>query len=242
MIIVKNLCKSFGSKIILQDINLEIPEKKALVILGQSGTGKSILIKSIIGIIEIDSGFVKIDDNIISNKNLKQRLKLMSNFGFLFQYGALFDSMNILDNITFFANANSNISIDEKIKITKELLDSVELSSNIMYMLPSELSGGMQKRVALARAIAAKPRYVFLDEPTTGLDPVTSHAINKLIVKLIQEYNLTTVTITHSISSAKMIGDNIIYLQNQGIKWQGTKEEFINTEDQSILEFIKYDY
>lgn len=238
MIVVKNLYKSFGAKAILSNISLEIPENKSLVILGQSGTGKSILIKSIIGIISIDSGEILLDNKKINDLKLSDRLKFMHNFGFLFQYGALFDSINIMENITF-GLSHKKLTYNDKLQITSDLLKSIDLSPDIMTMFPSELSGGMQKRVALARAIAAKPRYIFLDEPTTGLDPVTSYAIDQLIVKLIQEHNLTTVTITHSIESAKMIGDNIIFLQDKEIKWNGTKQEFCETNDECILNFTK---
>ena len=233
MIKIENLSKSFSGREVLKDINLTIPSNKSLVILGTSGTGKSVLIKSIAGIIVIDSGKIFLDEKRIDDANFDNKLKMMSIFGFLFQYSALFDSLNVLDNITFYVAQKYNMTKDAKIILASELLEQVELNKDILYMFPSELSGGMQKRVGLARAIAAKPRYMLLDEPVTGLDPITSRAIDELILKLIKTYSLTSITITHSIESAKLIADNIVYMANKTIQWQGTKDEFFNSGHQN---------
>ncbi len=237
MIEVKNLSKSFGDKSVLKDINLTISTNKSLVILGPSGTGKSVLVKVIIGILEADAGSsIKIDGAEITNLRQRDRLKLMKDFAFLFQYGALFDSMTVRENLLI--AMSKNITPHEKQKKVEDLLNKVELDLEVMNLCPSSLSGGMQKRVALARALASDPKYIILDEPITGLDPMTAAKIDHMIFKLVKEKNLTAITITHSVESTKIMGEEIIFLLGHGIHWRGNKEDFTNTKDEKLLEFM----
>lgn len=237
MIEIKNLSKSFGKKVVLKNINLNIPENKSLVILGPSGTGKSVLVKSMTGIMNPNVGSsVKINGHEITQMTKFEKLKLMKNFGYLFQYNALFDSLTIKENILL-AMQNDN-SLEEKEVRILELLKDVELESDIVNFYPNALSGGMQKRVALARALANRPKYIVLDEPITGLDPMTAAKIDYMIYKLIKQNNLTAITITHSVESTKIMGEEIIFLLDKNIHWQGSKEEFINAQDQKLLEFM----
>lgn len=237
---IKGLSKKFGQKIVLEDLDLDIEDKKSTVILGKSGTGKSVLIKNISTLLKPDSGSIKIDGIETTTMKQKEKDSLMNKFGFLFQGGALFDSLSIWENVAFKFLNNLKIDKDEAKKIALKKLDIVGLPSNIADLYPCELSGGMQKRVALARAIAADPEIIFFDEPTTGLDPVMSNVINELIIKTTKIVGATSVTITHDIYSAKKIADKIVMLDEGKIIWQGTVEDLKTTTNQSLLEFLKY--
>ena len=179
---VLSLSKSFGNQVVLDNINLDVKQDQSLVILGGSGTGKSVLIKIIIGLIKPNSGRITIDNRDTTNINFEDRIKILADVGFLFQGGALFDSLNVRDNITFFAEKLYKLSIKDKTELAIEKLVSVGLSERIATLFPAELSGGMQKRVSLARTICTNPKVIFFDEPTTGLDPVMSNVINQLII------------------------------------------------------------
>ena len=235
---IEGLCKSFGNHKVLDGIDLEVKKGDALVILGGSGSGKSVLIKTIIGLMKPDSGRILIDGVETNNISSKERFKMMEKCGFLFQAGALFDSLTILDNITFFAEKLYKLSKKEKEELAISKLESVGLSSRILNLYPSELSGGMQKRVSLTRAICSNPEIIFFDEPTTGLDPIMANIINELIIKAQTELKATTIIITHDMDSAYKIATEIALLYNGKILWKGTKEEIHNTDNPYVKQFI----
>ena len=235
---VSNLYKSFGTHHVLQGVDLEVKEGSSMVILGGSGTGKSVLIKSIIGLIRPDSGKIEIDGKDTTYLSGKARFKLLEKCGFLFQAGALFDSLSIEDNITFFAEKLRKLSAKQKRDLAAEKLHSVGLHSNVLGLFPAELSGGMQKRVSLARAICTNPEIIFFDEPTTGLDPVMANVINDLIIKIRKELGATTVTITHDMNSAMQIATEIAMLCDGKILWNGTRDEVQKSHNPYMHQFV----
>ncbi|NRB10173.1 MAG: ATP-binding cassette domain-containing protein [Rickettsiaceae bacterium] len=235
---IKSLMKSFGNHQVLQGIDLDIKKDRSLVILGGSGSGKSVLIKIIIGLIKPDSGSVLLDGQDIINISHKERLRILENCGFLFQNGALFDSLNVEDNITFFAEKLYSLKKKEKRELASSKLKSVGLSDRILKLYPAELSGGMQKRVSLARSICTNPKIIFFDEPTTGLDPIMANVINDLIIKVREELGATTITITHDINSAKMIGQDVAFLHSGKILWHGCLTEMEKTDNPFLHQFI----
>ena len=238
---LENACKSFGKKVVLNNISLEIEEKKSLVILGRSGTGKSVLIKNICSLMKPDSEHIFIDGfDITKIKNNEEQEKLMNKFGFLFQNGALFDSLNIWKNVAFRLLNNNKMSETEAKKIAIEKLEIVGMDEKVAELFPCELSGGMQKRVALARAIATNPEIIFFDEPTTGLDPIMSEIINQLIIKTSKIVGATTVTITHDIHSAQTIADDVILLDNGSIEWSGNVNDMTASNNELLQKFLAY--
>lgn len=238
---LENVCKAFGKKVVLNNISLEIEEKKSLVILGRSGTGKSVLIKNICSLMKPDSGHIFIDGfDVTKIKNNEEQEKLMNKFGFLFQNGALFDSLNIWKNVAFRLLNNNKMSETEAKKIAIEKLEIVGMDEKVAELFPCELSGGMQKRVALARAIATNPEIIFFDEPTTGLDPIMSEIINQLIIKTSKIVGATTVTITHDIHSAQTIADDVILLDNGSIEWSGNVKDMTASNNELLQKFLAY--
>ena len=238
---LENVCKAFGKKVVLNNISLEIEEKKSLVILGRSGTGKSVLIKNICSLMKPDSGYIFIDGfDITKIKNNEEQEKLMNKFGFLFQNGALFDSLNIWKNVAFRLLNNNKMSEIEAKKIAIEKLEIVGMDEKVAELFPCELSGGMQKRVALARAIATNPEIIFFDEPTTGLDPIMSEIINQLIIKTSKIVGATTITITHDIHSAQTIADDVILLDNGSIEWSGNVKDMTTSNNELLQKFLAY--
>lgn len=238
---LENVCKTFGKKVVLNNISLEIEEKKSLVILGRSGTGKSVLIKNICSLMKPDSGHIFIDGfDVTKIKNNGEQEKLMNKFGFLFQNGALFDSLNIWKNVAFRLLNNNKMSETEAKKIAIEKLEIVGMDEKVAELFPCELSGGMQKRVALARAIATNPEIIFFDEPTTGLDPIMSEIINQLIIKTSKIVGATTVTITHDIHSAQTIADDVILLDNGSIEWSGNVNDMTTSNNELLQKFLAY--
>ncbi|MCH9753704.1 MAG: ATP-binding cassette domain-containing protein [Alphaproteobacteria bacterium] len=233
-----NLKKSFGSNAVLDGLNLKIRENESLVILGGSGSGKSVLIKSIVGLIAPDSGKVLLDGDDITNLSYKARSNLMSRFGFLFQGGALFDSLPVWHNIAFYLIHNKYISDTEAKKIAEEKLAIVGLGKEVLNLFPSELSGGMQKRVALARAIANDPEVIFFDEPTTGLDPIMKHVIADLICKFRKEFGATTITITHDIDTVDKMASRVAMLYKGKIVWSGGTKEMNKSNNKIFSQFI----
>ncbi|MDR0423393.1 MAG: ATP-binding cassette domain-containing protein [Rickettsiales bacterium] len=234
---VSNLFKSFGTKNVLKGINLEVAEKESLVILGGSGQGKSVLIKIISTLMNADTGTVEIDGDDILKYNPKQKDKYLDKVGYLFQSGALFDSLKIWENVAF-RIVNSGVHKIDAREIALNKLKIVGLGENIMDLYPSELSGGMQKRVSLARTICNDPEIIFFDEPTTGLDPIMSDVINNLIVSTSKTVGATTITITHDMASARKIADKIALLYNGVIIWYGDIKEIEKTKDPYIQQFI----
>jgi phospholipid/cholesterol/gamma-HCH transport system ATP-binding protein len=235
---IRNLSKSFGEKKILQGIDLDVYEKESFVIIGGSGTGKSVLIKCIMGLMEPDSGLIEIDGQNVSHLSVQDKQKLFKNFGVLFQGGALFDSMSVWENIVFSLLQNKKISKQEGRAVALERLKAVDMNASVMDVYPAELSGGMQKRVALARATVDQPKIIFFDEPTTGLDPIVSGTINDLIRRSVTELGSCALTITHDMNSLRKIADRVGLLFNGKIIWQGTVEEMDHTDNSYVDQFI----
>ncbi len=233
---ISNLCKKFGNKIILDNLNLNVYDKESLVILGRSGEGKSVLIKNISTLLKPDSGTIKIDGVDITKT--KNKFDLMNRFGYLFQNGALFDSLTVWENISFKLLNNFKFSRSQARKVAIEKLEIVDLDEKIADLYPSELSGGMQKRVSLARAIACDPDIIFFDEPTTGLDPITAEKINDLIIKTTKIVGATAITITHDIHSAKKISDRIVLLSKGKIVWEGNRFDIEDTDNELLNKFL----
>ena len=228
IISILNLSLSFDDRTVLKDLSFDILKGESLVILGGSGSGKSVLTKTIIGLLAPDSGSVKINS------------KSKNKFGGLFQNSALFDYVTVWENISFNYKKRFNISKKEAKQLAIEKLNDVGLEENIADMFPIELSGGMKKRVALARAIAHNPEIIILDEPTSGLDPIMSDIVNEIIVKLSRDLNPTIITITHDIHSAFKIADKIAVLYEGEIISHGTVQEIQNTNNEYIKKFIRY--
>ena len=238
MISVQNLHKSFRDKVVLQGIDLEILEGETLAIIGRSGSGKSVLMKHIIGLLQPDSGRVTVDGvdiNAISYADLR---RIRQNFGVLFQGGALFDSMSSFDNVAFPLRTFTSMTETEINRVVMECLVMVELPG-VQTKMPSELSGGMQKRVALARAVALKPRYILYDEPTSGLDPETSTTIDELIQSLSDQLNVTSIVVTHDMHSVLNIADKAAFVHEGKMHWAGTIAELHESDDQILRRFVK---
>jgi phospholipid/cholesterol/gamma-HCH transport system ATP-binding protein len=239
--VIEKLCKSFGKGRVLNELDLTVFNNESLVVIGGSGTGKSVLIKSIVGLITPDSGSVKYDGHEITNLGRTEQNLLMSKFGFLFQGGALFDSLTVWENIGFTIIHNKDIPNEHAKEVAEQKLKAVGLSPDIMYQYPSELSGGMQKRVALARAIANNPEVIFFDEPTTGLDPIMANVINDLIIKFKEENNATTIAITHDINSTRRIADRVAMIYQGKINWIGNVKDMDKSNDPIFKQFINGD-
>lgn len=235
---VENLHKSFDTKKVLNGVNLEVYNKESLVILGGSGSGKSVLIRSITSLLDIDSGKIFIDGQDITTLSPSKKSKIMDKFGFLFQGGALFDSLRIWENVAFRLINTEKIHKEDAKAIAIDKLRVVGLNESVANLYPSELSGGMQKRVSLARAICTDPEIIFFDEPTTGLDPIMSDVINNLIIKSSKSVGATTITITHDINSARKIADRVALLYQGKIIWQGSVKEMDETDNPYINQFI----
>ena len=237
MIEISHLHKSFGSHVILNDLNLTIKEGETKVIIGRSGTGKSVLLKNIIGILRPDSGSIKISGTEVTTLKEREYNKIRMQMGMVFQGGALFDSMNVAENVAFVLEEFMNI--DKKTVRTKveRCLGMVGLSG-IEEMMPSELSGGMRKRVSLARGLCMEPRIIFYDEPTTGVDPITSDVINNLIVDLRHKLKVTSIVVTHDMNSAYKVADNIVMLYHGQVVAEGTPQEIQKTTHPVVKQFI----
>ncbi len=235
---IKNLCKSFGKKHVLNGVNLSIPKGESLVVIGGSGTGKSVLLKNIIGLMRPDKGSIKIDGAETSKMSQGQIDDLMHKFGYLFQGGALFDSLKIWENVAFGLTHAEGVPRPEAREIAIEKLNSVGLGADVANLYPSELSGGMQKRVSLARAIATSPEIIFFDEPTTGLDPIMADVINELIVKCSKELGATTITITHDMNSAHKIADQIAMIYEGEIIWNGSTDKIYKSGNDYVDQFV----
>ena len=237
MIEIKNIFKSFGSSEVLIDISAKFERGKTNLIIGQSGSGKTVLLKCLLGLYAIDDGEL-IYDNIYSSKmNDEEKINIKKEMGMVFQGSALFDSMTVLENVRFPLDMLTKYSDIEKNEIALKFIDRVNLNDAI-NKLPSEISGGMQKRVGIARAIVLNPKYLFCDEPNSGLDPKTAIVIDNLIQEITKEYNITTVINSHDMNSVIEIGENIIFLKD-GIKlWQGNNKEILNSKNKEVEDFV----
>lgn len=222
---------------VLDGVSLEIPTGQSLVIIGASGTGKSVLLKHIVGLLRPDSGEVWFDGQRVDTLSERELDPVRRQIGFLFQMGALFDSFNVFDNIAFPLREHTTHKIDEVTRIVQERLRMVGLP-DVGKKMPSQLSGGQRKRIALARAIALEPRLILYDEPTTGLDPIRSDVINELILKLQRELKVTSITVTHDMHSALKVGDRVVMLQSGKIIFDGTPDEVRRSDDSRIRNFV----
>ena len=237
MISVKNINKHFGDNHVLKDVSFEFEPGKTNLIIGESGSGKTTLLKVMIGLHEADSGEVDYGDRNFTGMNFNQRKMLRKEIGMLFQGGALFDYMNVEENIMFPLKMFAEQSEEENLDRANFCLKRVNLE-NTNALLPSEISGGMKKRVAIARAIAMNPKYLLCDEPNSGLDPKTAILIDNLIQEITKEYKITTVINTHDMNSVMEIGEKIIFLENGKKGWEGTNKEVFKTENKGVENFV----
>ena len=237
MIELKSIYKSFEDKDVLMDINARFENGKTNLIIGQSGSGKTALMKSIVGLLTPERGEILYDGRNFLTKNKKEKIALRREMGMIFQSAALFDSLSVLENVMFPLDMFSNDTLRDRIRRARFCLDRVNLI-DAQKKYPGEISGGMQKRVAIARAIALNPQYLFCDEPNSGLDPKTSLVIDELIHDITTEYNLTTSVNTHDMNSVMGIGDSIIYIYQGHKEWEGPKDEVFNATNQRFNDFI----
>ncbi len=237
MIEVKNVNKAFAGKTVLTDVSSVFEQGKVNMIIGQSGSGKSVLAKCIVGLHEVDSGQILFDGKDFSAMNRVQRTEVRKEIGMLFQGSALFDSMTVEENVMFPLTMFTKKSKKEMQDRVDFCLDRVNLTGT-NKLFPSECSGGMQKRIGIARAIAMNPKYLFCDEPNSGLDPITSIIIDGLIKEITYEYNITTVVISHDMNSVIEISDSVMFIHNGQNWWQGDRDSIITTENPEILNFV----
>lgn len=237
MIEINKISKSFNSHKIIKDISATFDKGKTNLIIGQSGSGKTVLMKCLLGLHEVDKGDILYDGKKFNKDEISEVSDLRKQMGMVFQGSALFDSMSVLDNIIFPLRMFSNMSQSKMIERAREVIHRVDLK-DVDNKFPSEISGGMKKRVAIARAIVLNPKYLFCDEPNSGLDPKTAIIIDKLIQEITIEYDITTIINTHDMNSVMEIGDKIIFLVEGEKIWEGNNEEILNTDDKLINDFV----
>lgn len=237
MIEAKQLNKTFGGNHILKNVSCKFDRGKTNLIIGQSGSGKTVLMKCLVGLFETDSGQVTYDDRNFSAMNFEQRKNIRKEIGMLFQGSALFDSMNVMENVMFPLSMFTHQSFDEKRTRVNFVLKRVNLE-NVEMLMPSELSGGMRKRVAIARAIAMNPKYLFCDEPNSGLDPQTSGVIDLLIKEITEEYGITTIVNTHDMNSVLSVGDTVAFIYKGELWWKGNKDTILHTDNKELNDFV----
>lgn len=237
MIEIKNISKAFGDRLVVDDVSFTFEQGKTNLIIGESGSGKTTILKLMVGLHQIDNGEVLYDGQNFPTLGLKDKQEVRKKIGMLFQGGALFDSQTLEENVRFPLDMFTTMSKEEKDERVNFCLDKVQLTNrNKLY--PAELSGGMKKRAALARAIANNPKYLFCDEPNSGLDPKTSIVIDNLIQSLTQEFDMTTLVITHDMNSVVEIGQNVLYIYKGKPWWQGTGKEIFKTTNPELLDFV----
>jgi len=237
MIELKNISKSFGDNDVLKGISANFERGKTNLIIGQSGSGKTVLLKSLIGLHDIDDGEIIYDNIVFSKLSIKEKKPIRTEIGMVFQGGALFDSSTVEENVMFPLDMFTKKSYNEKLERVNFCLNKVNLDK-VNHLFPSEISGGMQKRVAIARAISLNPKYLFCDEPNSGLDPRTAIVIDKLIKELTIEFNMTTVINTHDMNSVIEIGDKILYIYKGNKWWEGNKNEILKTNNKELNDFV----
>ena len=237
MIEIQNISKKFGDRVVIDDISAQFKPGICNLIIGTSGSGKTVLVKCIVDLLKADKGEILFDHKLFSTMDKEERKDLRQNLGMLFQGNALFDSLTVEDNVKFPLDMFSTLTIEEKKIKVNEILARVKLEG-VNNKFPAELSGGMKKRVGLARALVMKPKYLFCDEPNSGLDPRTSIVIDNLLQEISQEYNITTVINTHDMNSVMEIGQNIIFLKEGVLAWTGTKKEIFKTDNEAIIDFV----
>ena len=237
MIEVKNIHKTFGDNHVLKDVSFSFQSAKTNLVIGASGSGKTTLIKCMVGLHSPDSGSILFNESSFDDLDKKEKRKLRKEIGMLFQGGALFDYLTVEENIAFPLNMFTDMSDEEKKDRVNFCLKRVNLN-NVNALYPAELSGGMMKRVAIARAISMKPKYLFCDEPNSGLDPQTAIIIDNLIQEITQEYNITTVVNTHDMNSVMEIGDNIAFIHQGQLAWEGDKDSIVSSTTKELNDFV----
>jgi phospholipid/cholesterol/gamma-HCH transport system ATP-binding protein len=237
MIQVENLYKSFGHTEVLRNISVFFEEKKTNLIIGQSGSGKTVLLKCIIGLLSIDQGKILYDDIVFNKLSFKKKKEIRKNIGMVFQGGALFDSETVEQNVKFPLDMFTDMTEEEKIHRVNECLERVNIvNANQLY--PAEISGGMQKRVAIARAVVLNPKYLFFDEPISGLDPKSAIRIDRLIRELTRDFETTTIINTHDMNSVMEIGDKVIFLHEGQKWWEGSRHDILDADNQELNDFV----
>ena len=237
MIEVKNLTKSFEDKTVLDNINARFETGKTNLIIGQSGAGKTVLMKNLVGLLSPTTGEVLYDGRDFVTMTKKDQVMMRREMGMIFQGSALFDSLSVLENVQFPLDMFSNMNYNERVRRAQECLDRVNLL-DAQHKFPDEISGGMQKRVAIARAIVLNPKYLFCDEPNSGLDPKTSLVIDELLSGITKEYGITTIINTHDMNSVMGIGENIIFIYKGHKEWQGTKDQVMESDNKRFNDFV----
>lgn len=237
MIETKNISKSFNGRLVLTDVSVQFNKGKTNLIIGESGSGKTVLMKCLVGLLEVDKGRILYDNRNFSVMELKERKAIRQEIGMLFQGAALFDSLTVEENVMFPLNMFANMTQEEKKDRVNFCLQRVNII-NANKLFPSEISGGMKKRVAIARAIAMRPQYLFCDEPNSGLDPKTSIVIDNLISEITREYNITTVINTHDMNSVIEIGELVLFISKGEQAWVGNNKEILHSSNQALNDFI----
>jgi phospholipid/cholesterol/gamma-HCH transport system ATP-binding protein len=243
MIELRNVRKRFGQQVVLDGVDFDVREGETVALLGPSGTGKSVLLKHIIGLIRPDAGTIVVDDKEVGKLKRKELAELRSGIGYVFQNGALFDSMNVFENIRLGITDEEKFrDLDYSTERVRETLRLVNLAPETMEKFPAQLSGGMRKRVGIARAIAGTPKYLLYDEPTSGLDPVNADVIDSLVKRLDNELGVTSVMVTHDVRGAFRVADRLALLTAGKIVQQGTQEEFLSSKNPQVQEFLERDF
>jgi len=237
MISIVHVSKSFGEHAVLKDINATFEKGKTNLIIGQSGSGKTVLLKCIVGLFDVDEGDILFGDILFNKIPFREKKEIRKKIGMLFQGGALFDSATVEENVMFPLDMFTTMTLEEKLERVNFCLKRVNII-NFNHLYPAEISGGMQKRVAIARAIALNPEYLFCDEPNSGLDPKTSILIDELIKEITEEYNITTIVNTHDMNSVMGIGDKIIFIYQGQKWWEGTKEDVLVSDNKEFNDFV----
>ena len=237
MIEVRNLYKSFGDKEVLKNINFQFEDGKTNLIIGQSGSGKTVLMKNLVGLLDPTAGEVLYDGRDFVKMNKKEKVAMRREMGMIFQSAALFDSLSVLENVMFPLDMFSNMNYREKVKRAQECLARVNLV-DADHQFPGEISGGMQKRMAIARAIVLNPKYLFCDEPNSGLDPKTSLVIDELLSSITKEYDITTIINTHDMNSVMGIGENILFIYKGCNEWHGTKDDVMGSTNEKLNDLV----
>jgi phospholipid/cholesterol/gamma-HCH transport system ATP-binding protein len=237
MISVTNLYKSFGERVVLHDIFADFKDGENNLVIGLSGSGKTVLMKCLVGLLKPEQGVISFDGRNFCLMNDQEQKAVRQDMGMVFQGGALFDSLTVEENVVFPLDMYTNQTKEEKIERANFCLNRVNLE-NVNKLYPSELSGGMKKRVAIARAIANNPKYLFCDEPNSGLDPRTSAVIDELISEITKEYNMTTIINTHDMNSVLQIGDNVVFIHNGNLWWKGDKHSITESQNPELIKFL----
>ena len=237
MIEIQHLYKSFGDKEVLKDINAKFEDGKTNLIIGKSGSGKTVLMKNIVGLLEPTSGHILYDGRDFVSMNKHEKVRMRREMGMIFQSAALFDSLSVLENVMFPLDMFSSMNYRERVKRAQDCLDRVNLI-DAQQKFPGEISGGMQKRVAIARAIVLNPKYLFCDEPNSGLDPHTSLVIDELLSSITKEFDITTIINTHDMNSVMGIGENILFIYQGHKEWQGTKDDVMGSTNDKLNDLV----